>query len=317
MSPILEKGIKPYLFNSYDAMMRTITKFAMKSNQQERESEFKKPYLHDNYQQMEEFHQVNYKNFYNPSMDLRADVPPVISVSPECSCQGAVMKVTPEFPTVACEESISFYMAGVDGCGKKWNQSEVTWNKDMKDNRFTAPDCKRGCTHAANDSFSIIGATKCGYSSSVVTVVHPKAETGGIFGISGTENIIVGSTYTATGGKEPYTFSVSCGSINSSGVITSVTGCCGAGTVGVTDKCGQTASMVVRYAAGTWSLVSTTGSWGCQPCGACVDRSVISGSSRVISSCCNNDSYGNIGTCAEPSGGYTFLTGTKTYNWIC
>lgn len=74
--------------------------------------------------------------------------------------------------------------------------------------------------------------------------------------LTGTDAPSVGSQYTALGGKSPYTWSISCGAISSTGQVTSVSGCCGSGAVMVTDACGQSASIAVRFPGGQWVLVS-------------------------------------------------------------
>jgi len=69
--------------------------------------------------------------------------------------------------------------------------------------------------------------------------------------ISGTDTPVEGSIYSAGGGRSPYSFSISSGSINSeTGQITAVG--CGSATVSVVDDCGSSASLVVRFASGQW-----------------------------------------------------------------
>lgn len=70
--------------------------------------------------------------------------------------------------------------------------------------------------------------------------------------ISGDEAPTVGSSYSVSGGKAPYKWSISAGSINSLGEITDLSGACGTGSVSVTDACGTTASMDVRFPSGQW-----------------------------------------------------------------
>jgi hypothetical protein len=75
--------------------------------------------------------------------------------------------------------------------------------------------------------------------------------------IVGSESAAVGVYYAGSGGVSPYTYAISCGSIDALGRITDLTGCCGTGTVSVTDDCGNTASMEVRYPTGRWVFIST------------------------------------------------------------
>ncbi len=69
--------------------------------------------------------------------------------------------------------------------------------------------------------------------------------------LTGTDSPDVGSIYTASGGIKPYSWSISAGEI-SGGTITSLSGACGAGTVTVSDKCGQQESIPVRFPSGQW-----------------------------------------------------------------
>jgi len=81
-----------------------------------------------------------------------------------------------------------------------------------------------------------------------------------VFSISGPSTAAIGSTYVMAG-IAPYTYSISCGSINSStGVVTAI-GSCACGTLAVvtgTDACGHTATKnTFMYATGgTWVEVS-------------------------------------------------------------
>lgn len=171
--------------------------------------------------------------------------------------------------------------------------------------------------------------------------------------LSGTETPVNGSPYAAAGGLAPYTFSISQGTINGeTGQITDLTGACGSGTVTVTDKCGKTASITVRFASGHWELASmveyglpvqriagscdTACCWslGCTPPFQTYSDEIVSGSSKVIYaySCCtpqdgydagcpDGTSYGAGGTyCSSVSGGLypnAFLRSREIYNWVC
>jgi len=79
--------------------------------------------------------------------------------------------------------------------------------------------------------------------------------------LTGTDEPIVGSEYTANGGSGDLTFSFDSGTISSAGIITAID-ICGAsgedrtGVVGVTDSCAptaQTAEITVRLPGGEWS----------------------------------------------------------------
>ncbi|MBI5875522.1 MAG: M23 family metallopeptidase [Deltaproteobacteria bacterium] len=73
--------------------------------------------------------------------------------------------------------------------------------------------------------------------------------------LSGPDAPTDGSQYTATGGTEPYTWSISKGSITQTGVVT-VSGQCGTATVTVKDNCGTQVTKNVRMTNGVWVLVS-------------------------------------------------------------
>lgn len=71
--------------------------------------------------------------------------------------------------------------------------------------------------------------------------------------LTGTIAPDIGDQYTAIGGVQPYAFRLSCdGEISETGIITDLTGCCGSGTVTVTDACGQSTSRDVRWPLGQW-----------------------------------------------------------------
>jgi hypothetical protein len=72
--------------------------------------------------------------------------------------------------------------------------------------------------------------------------------------ISGPTNPEIGSQYAASGGKPPYTWSISAGAIGSGGAITSLAGACGTGTVTVHDACGNSAQQTVLFPSGQWVL---------------------------------------------------------------
>lgn len=69
--------------------------------------------------------------------------------------------------------------------------------------------------------------------------------------LSGPDAPVDGSQYTASGGCGSYTWSITKGIINSSGVVT-VSGQCGKATITVMDACGQVAVKNVRLPDGAW-----------------------------------------------------------------
>jgi len=79
---------------------------------------------------------------------------------------------------------------------------------------------------------------------------------GSSLSLTGTDAPSVGSQYSASGGVAPYTWSISCGAISAIGQVTSLSGCCGSGEVSVTDACGTSASIEVRFPNGTWVQIN-------------------------------------------------------------
>lgn len=110
-----------------------------------------------------------------------------------------------------------------------------------------------------------------------------------VVSLSGSDAPSNGDTYTASGGILSYTFHCSGASLTITGPATAVInvdGACGTGSVTVTDGCGQTASIEVRYPSGQWVLVGSCGTdpgsfvrilggakyvfgFGCYPDGSC------------------------------------------------
>jgi len=166
--------------------------------------------------------------------------------------------------------------------------------------------------------------------------------------ITGTAEPDEGSWYTVTGGKPPYTWTISDGTINDNGVITDLDGVCGSGTVTVTDACGQTATKDIRFPDGQWVLVGEeAGPCGeisglsCNPGGmTCSD---ISGDTKTVYTLANGDYDGCISglDCAScvyinalphnpctgqawdketkcgPSGYVWVISKIDTYHWEC
>jgi hypothetical protein len=113
-----------------------------------------------------------------------------------------------------------------------------------------------------------------------------------IGGVSPTD---VGATYSGGGGIQPYSYGFDSGSINSDGVITSISGCSAPGdprwgTVTVTDRCGSTARLIVLLPGGVWTAV---------PCGPASSDTVTFYDSCISVPAWHTDQYrvGGRATC--------------------
>lgn len=85
--------------------------------------------------------------------------------------------------------------------------------------------------------------------------------------------VTTSSVAVAAGGIPPYRYSISCGTINQyTGAVTDLTGCCGTGSVSVSDTCGNTTSIAVRFPVGVW--VKTYDEWASASCGSLVPINV-------------------------------------------
>ena len=152
--------------------------------------------------------------------------------------------------------------------------------------------------------------------------------------ISGPGGASVGAGYTASGGKAPYTYSISCGVIGEDGVIDSLTDCCGSGTVTVRDDCGNSASMEVRFPNGQWVYreqyiyKAYSGDLPtCVPLPSAGSCSQISGSKRYsydfgqttsywVATCGYND--GPVPPCATPTPPAVYVTRVlQVEYWEC
>lgn len=321
-------GIRPALFNDYTDMMSTMSKKAVTKT--EVDSEFEQPYMSDDYINQAQLHHKNNHPFLSPrDMGIRADNPEDVVGDDDCGCQGAVLNAEPSSSTILCGKELVFWMAGNDGCGKVWNNSKIQWVLtgvgSINGNTYTAPDCPPiDCNHKFDDTATIRGFNDCGYSSIIITINYPWPDIP-LLTISGSESIIVGSAYAGSGGLAPYTYSISCGSISSVGVVTSVTGCCGAGTITVRDECGNIASMVGRFASGSWVLVSDTGhcSYG-HNCSFVVISGAVK--TEYWHWCTTPFLCGDGGCATSPvacaphgcdSPNVDCLTSIHIYNWVC
>lgn len=99
---------------------------------------------------------------------------------------------------------------------------------------------------------TVTATDACGVTQSKVVTITPPTAT---ISISGPDAPTDGSQYTATGGIEPFAWSISKGSITQTGVVT-VSGQCGAATVTAADACGNQVSKDVRMSSGVWVSVS-------------------------------------------------------------
>jgi len=75
--------------------------------------------------------------------------------------------------------------------------------------------------------------------------------------LTGTDEPVSGSEYTASGGVPPYSFTIDCGSISNSGdnavgVVSGISSCCGVGYVRVTDNANQVAQIDIKHANGSY-----------------------------------------------------------------
>lgn len=189
-------------------------------------------------------------------------------------------------------------------------------------------------------------------SNSEMIDIYRVRDDGSPLVISGVEATNVGEQYTASGGNAPYTWSISAGSIDDNGVITGVD--CGSAIITVTDVCGDTAEMVVRFPSGAW----ISGNWlidlGDGPNGNYKSFSVTpypgtscgifdcictveSGRYRYVyhTTCCDKRSTGEYpitslpgGSCGDATacnsmqncldnGAAVFVTGIYLSKWVC
>ena len=114
---------------------------------------------------------------------------------------------------------------------------------------YRAKPCDKCCL---DYSVNILVEDACGSFSNAIINVDCGAASEDLQ-ISGPTSAVAGSQYSA---NKSVTWSISCGSIDpTSGIVISVTGCCGSGKVTATDACGNIASKVVKFATGVWTVI--------------------------------------------------------------
>ena len=117
--------------------------------------------------------------------------------------------------------------------------------------------------------------------------------------LTGTDAPTVGSTYSASGGTAPYSYSFDSGSISSTGEILSINACGApdssrAGIVSVTDACSQTAEIDVRLPGGYWGpqiVVYFNPTPGCGGTGTCTEDQNPSWTGLRTASICTDHEF--------------------------
>lgn len=183
-------GIRPGLHQDYQDMMKTLSKKAAFDRRPERDSEFEKPYLTDDYAEQQQLHDSNFHP-YLPPMGDALEVPEITAGARTSGCNGSVLRATTADGTDECPTngSVLLFMAGHDGNGNPWDQSQIMWKlvEPAKGQLvstglgtiYYAPgytgECQGWNSRAAEDSVglydNIIGIhPECGYSNVVVEI---------------------------------------------------------------------------------------------------------------------------------------------------
>lgn len=119
----------------------------------------------------------------------------------------------------------------------------VTWSISSGSISETGLVTEIGC-----GGYTVTATDFCGRTASISATLSSSLT------ISGTETPSVGSQYAVSGARGDVVWSISAGSINTVGMITSVG--CGTGTITATDSCGRTGAKEVRFPSGYWSEIS-------------------------------------------------------------
>ena len=147
-----------------------------------------------------------------------------------------VITLDPKLSIVEQEDG-SYVIEGVAG--------ELASTTCLTETMELDPNCVPNC----GGEIQITAASSCGQTGSAFV----KAQEADITIISASSE--VGSVCVASGGTTPYSWSISCGSIDPhTGEILDISGCCGTETVTVTDQCGRVATAEITMPVGTWVL---------------------------------------------------------------
>lgn len=165
---------------------------------------------------------------------------------------GAGTEIKREEPSVSADPSTGqVFISGFMG--------EIVSTENITENGFVdwsgGDDCSvtisatSSCGQTASSEVSVL------YDELVVSVTYtaaatPPSQPYGSVGNGGTSGTPTGIS--ATGGVPPYTYAMSCGSRDEETGELDTTGCCGTGTVTVTDACGNEATAEIRYPTGYW-----------------------------------------------------------------
>ena len=262
-------GRKPYMEapdkGDYISMMKAITKQQVMSTAPYSDSQFEKPYNDDtDYPEMQHFYPKQFRDIDFPTLEF-PKMP--IGPTPDNPCAGYMefeLVVNGNeheiWSNVRCGETIYLSMAAghaLTWCSDVMNTEglEFGTDRDFPGMMTLKLPCK-----CDDYSLNVLCTSICdGFSNAIINVSSP--EVTGVM-ISGSDTPTgTAAGYTAVGGIAPYTWSASCGSVNT-GIDTAsaswdFSGCCGTATISVTDDCGSTASLTVRMPTGTWVLVET------------------------------------------------------------
>lgn len=115
-----------------------------------------------------------------------------------------------------------------------------------------------------------------------------------------------GASYSVEGGTGPYAWRISCGEIDDSGTIVSTEGCCGDGTVTVSDNAGSSTIKSIRYINGKW--VEVLNSFGTCNGGICRSHWAYDTLKKVYYCTNSNYPYEGYKTCTKEEGNKRITT---------